>query len=299
MAGFFHFKVDIAAVAEKVNKTREVVEDTIAPALETLAAATHGFVVRYAQDKLQNNPYLLQEFFKDKEKNVRWQKVAKGIWVVELDESVSWIEEGLPARSMATTDWLLKPSKDGKWPKKAKDGSLYRPIPFTGFKSSGPAQINVPPGYETIIKNAMKQQGISMSGLVKDDAGQPKLGVIAKLNITPPGPQSQFPGMYSKPRSVEDAAKFGLRPHGGIFKLAGAAVIQRQVGIVTKGKNKGKGKFAKEVVMMRMVSSKHKAEGRWMYPEIKPLGAMQAGFDEANKQWAQILQQIETQLNRI
>jgi hypothetical protein len=77
---------------------------------------------------------------------------------------------------------------------------------------------------------------------------------------------------FSMPRSQEMAAKIGLQPHSGIHKLEGLVVTQRM------GKD---GKVVKEALTFRTISTKHEAEGRWYYPEQKPLKAFPAAYDFA------------------
>jgi hypothetical protein len=256
----FTFKVDAGKVADMLNQTRDIVERELLPAVEQLSISTHLFLLKHIKDKLKDD-YRLPIMMGQDDRNIRWVAVGTGLWVVEIDDSVKWIEEGRPPTSMATEDWLLKPSTkgSGKWPKRAKDGSLYRPIPFVHSRKPGTLPETNKPGYRTMVQNELARMKIPQ-GIERNPDNTPKVGVLHKLQIQPPGPQSQFPGMYSKPRSAADAALSGLAPHGGIFHLKNAMVIQRPVG--------KKGNVVKETVVFRMVSTKHAAEGRWMYPKV-------------------------------
>ena len=77
--------------------------------------------------------------------------------------------------------------------------------------------------------------------------------------------------------------KSGLKPHGGIFKLKGLMISQRMVGPKVK----------REALTMRVVSSKHQSEGRWMYPAIQPGKFMERAFRWATDEaWPQMLKDI-------
>jgi hypothetical protein len=300
----FDITVDTSAIAEKVNKTKEVVEQKLTPAMERLSISTHAFIINKANNELSD---FKRKFFlgvgeygkktlkqsssgagvDETAKNVRWVKVSNGIWVVEIDESAAWIEEGREPTSMATEDWLLKPGKA----KVAKDGSLYRAIPFK-ITEGGKEAHGTKPAYASIIKGAMKEQGIPIKKIERNEDGTPKLGIIHKLNIEgPQGGWEQFPGMHSRPRTAEESAMSGLKPHKGIFHLKGAVVVQR----MKPGK---KPKPVKETVVFRIVSSKHKLENRWMYPEVKPFNAIPAAYDYAKEQLDKIIKSIEEELAR-
>jgi hypothetical protein len=303
----FRFRVDVSQAAALMSRTREEIEDKVVNSVEMLSIAAHAYITnlantQFAQDDFKRQFYLgLGKYAKDASgestkddridqsaKNLRWIKVADGIWVVELDERAQWLEEGRAETFMG--EWLLKPGAKGV--KRAKDGSLYRAIPFkqTEGKADAPG---TKPLYPELIRKQAARQKISLTKIEKNADGSPKLGVLHKLDMKPTSTQAQSPDMYSKPRSIEDALKSGLKPHSGIYKLEGAVVTQRQV----KGRG-GKTKVKKETVVFRVISSKHKAEHRWFYPTVKPLNAFGQAYEWANKQWETIIKQIEMDLSR-
>jgi hypothetical protein len=123
-------------------------------------------------------------------------------------------------------------------------------------------------------------------------------------------PQSQAPDLFSKPRTPEGAKELnkklaelgqtGLKPHGGIFKLAGAVVSQRvkrnSKGEIQRDKKTGKAKVQKETVVFRVISSKHEHEGRWMYPRVDAFNSLQKTKEWADKEWINILKKLEESL---
>lgn len=298
----FRFRADVTEVARKLNTTREMIEDKVVSGVETLSIAAHAYIVNLANTKFANDNFKRQfylglgEHGKDASgtstrdprvdqtaKNLRWVKVTDGLWVVELDERAQWLEEGRPETFMG--EWLLKPGAKGV--KRAKDGSLYRAIPFkqTQGKADAPG---AKPGFAELIRKQAKKQKISLTKIEKNPDGSPKLGILHKLDMKANLSQEQAPDLYSRPRTAEEAMLTGLKPHGGIYKLEGAVVTQRKFG--------KKGKVKKETVVFRVISSKHKMENRWMYPQVMPSNFFGQAHEWAEKQWDNIVKQIETEL---
>ena len=310
----FRFRVDLDQAAGLLRRTRDEVEDKIVDGVEMLSIAAHGFIVnlanqRWADDDFKRQYYLgMGQYGKDATrqstrdpridqtaKNLTWNKIADGIWIVELDERAQWLEEGREETFMG--DWLLKPGAKGV--KRAKDGSLYRSIPFKQTEGKKDAQ-GAKPFFAELIRKQAKAQKLSLTKIESNPDGSPKLGVLHSLDVKPSLSQKQAPGLYSKPRSLEDAATTGLKPHSGIFKLEGAVIVQREKknsrGEVMKGKD-GKAKISRETVVFRTISSKHKMEHRWFYPRVEPFNGFAQAHEWANKQWENILKQIEQDLS--
>jgi hypothetical protein len=298
----FRFRVDTTDIASKLQRTREEIEDKVTSGVETLSIAAHAYIVNlanttWAADEFKRQFYLgVGKYGKDASgestkdpridqtvKNLRWNKITDGIWVVEIDERARWLEEGRAETFMG--EWLLKPGDKGV--KRAKDGSLYRAIPFkqTEGKADAPG---TKPMFAELIRKQAKKQKISLTKIEKNPDGSPKIGVLHKLDMSPTMSQSQSPGLYSRPRTEEEAAMSGLKPHGGIYKLQGAVVTQRKVGKKVK----------KETVVFRVISSKHKAENRWMYPQVEPANFLGKAYEYAEKEWVKILAGIEESFSR-
>lgn len=289
----FHFKVDVEEVAQKLGKTADVIQNKVAEAVQTLVVSTHAFVVHKAQTELDDYKKTILPGPPGEDgqpKNVKWRKIAERIWVVEIMPEAQWIEEGRPRTSMATDHWLLK----GPKVKTAADGSRYRAIPFTHAQMAGkdkPAMSTsegAKPGLAAMAKTAIKEAGISLKKIEKHPDGSPKLGILHKIPIESPGTQKQFPGLFSKPRTAEEAQKTGFKPHEGIFHLSGLMVTQRM--------NK-KGKVTREAITFRTVSSKHQLEGRWEYPAVTPFNALEAAYKYAEQEWEKMVQAMETEFN--
>ncbi len=318
-AALFRFKVDVSEIAEKLNTTRELIEDQVIHQVELLSIASHGYIMglakkEWANDDFKRNYYLgigqkdasgsssNNQAIDQTAKYLRWVKVTEGIWVVELDERARWLEEGRAETFMG--EWLLKPGAKGV--KRAKDGSLYRAIPFK--ETSGKKDTASHPALSQIVRDYAKQNKVNLTKVEKNADNSPKLGMIKKLDIRPHDAAGYAPGLiFSRPRTEEEARITGLKAHSGIFKLQGAAVFQNVYDkgqlVTNPAKAKKiaatkKGSVKKEVVVFRVISSKHKAENRWMYPEVKAVNFLQKAYDHATQQWDQIVKAIETTLGQ-
>ena len=274
----FTLKANVKEIADRLGQSTDSLAYRVIKEVEALSASTHAFVVRYANEKLKDRHRNL--FFGENNQNVRWNQVAPNIWVVEIDESVAWIEEGREPTSMATDKWLLKPGSKGL--KRAKDGSMYKVIPFTHARGAGGSMNSPNPEIASTIKKELKDKGINLRTLDRDDKGNVKLGVVSKLGINKS--RSSYPqSLFSEPRNNTTAKHLGLPSHHGHHFLKNAVVVQRQQG----------NKVSKEVVTFRVVSSKHQAEGRWMYPRVEPLNSIPEAHKYALNEWDKIVKTIE------
>lgn len=288
MPNDFRFSVNVEEVARKIGQTADVIQNKVSEAVERLVASTHAFVVHKAQSELGDFKRTILPGPPDGDgmpKNVKWKKIAERIWVVEIMPEAAWIEEGRPATSMATEQWLLKPGKT----KTAKDGSKYRAIPFTHGQFAGkdkPPHATsemTKPALAAIAKKAIKDAGVNLKRIEKHEDGSPKLGVLHKIPFDASHHQG-VPGFSSKARGPEDAKKTGFAEHGGIPYLSGLAVTQRI---------NAKGKVTREAVTFRMVSSKHALEGRWEYPAVPAFDSLGAAMKYANEEWEKIVTAME------
>lgn len=295
---WFRFQVNTDEISERLGVQLESIEGLIVDSVKKLSVQAHAFIIDKANKELHG--WKREQFLGTDEngnpKHVRWVPIAENIFVVEIDEAARWIEEGAPAKSMATEEWLLSPN--GKSPEKiktAKDGSKYRAIPFRQAQGKGKSANfkNPMPEVERHIKSALRQKGISLHKIEMDENGQPKIGIIHKLKIQDPGPKTKYlrqkggKDWYSAPRNAEMAKLTGLKPHSGIFYGKDAVVIQR------KGPRGG---IIKEAVTFRTVSTKHEAEGRWMYPATQPFNSIEAAYEWAQQEWEKTVQRLQESL---
>lgn len=282
----FDFKVNLDRVAVQLQQKRETIEGRITQEVRQLSVATHAHVVSTAQEKLTG---FKRDFFfggnKQGQPNVRWVEVSQGLWIVELDDSVQWIEEG---RESVFMDWLLK----GPGVKTAKDGSRYRSIPIGQSRGVGGKKPNKEPVLQVMIQGALKREGISLNKLDRDVGGEPKLGIVGKLDISIAHRTPDHDKFFSKPRTNETARRIGLEPHNGHFFLKNAVVMQREIN------DGGRKRVSKEVVTFRTISSKHEQEHRWFSPKVEALNSIPEAYAWAESQWEAILKGLEEEFNK-
>ena len=176
-----------------------------------------------------------------------FEKLGGNIWVVALDmKKAGWIEEGLKPGFM---EQLLH----GKSAKTNVDGGKYAIIPFQHNKK--PSE-QTPQAQEMMgqIKSFLKEKNIRTTKLEFNEDGSPKMGLLHRFNIDSAKPSSK--------------AKYPA--------LSGLAVYQR--------KNE-KGQIKKEIMTFRIITEKHKEEGRWFHPGVKAANIIDKSYFWAIGEW--------------
>ena len=167
--------------------------------------------------------------------------------------------------------------------------SKYTVIPFKhdlrGGSHEGDSALNAQARAAVQAARTPDNKRINLKAIEKNPDGTPRIGLLHKINVTPPFSQKQAPHLFSKPRSAEDAAKTGLQQHEGIYKLQGLAISQRMVG----------NKVKREAVTFRVASSKQASEDRWMAPAIAPGKFLERTVQWMSQEaWPQILQELQS-----
>lgn len=242
---------------------KPTVEREMKDAVRRLTTATHGHILEEAQNKLRSS----RQKFVDA---LSFEQVNDETWLIKLDPTAFFIEEGLPPNHEMIDDLLKqgRPNKgrDAGAPKgdikTAKDGSRYRVIPFQHNK--GPTQQTPKQTSLTdMVKSEMKSRGIPYGKIEKDVGGQPKTGLLHKFDVNTQ--KQKVPVSKS-----------------GISLLQGVRVYQ------TKVKDKqGKDTVKRGIFTFRIVSSKHKGTGKWVHPGVEARKFMDEGFSWAVKEWEQ------------
>jgi hypothetical protein len=256
----FYLNLDISELQDLLD-IDEVADAEMQRAAANLTAATKAKITELAQEKLHSrrNMYLsaLSHF-----------QLDETTWVVNLDASARWIDDGMDPHNMI--DDLLK----GKGVKRAKDGSAYKVIPFQlnkGKQDMTPAQQSL----LATVKKELASVGATPNGIENDSSGNPRQGLVRSLDIT------------KAPISTA-ALRIGRGPRGqvaqgptGIPLLKGVRVYQKEI----EGKDGAK-KMGRFVMTFRVVSSKHKQEGgRWDHPGTPPTNLMEEGLKWAMETW--------------
>jgi len=177
--------------------------------------------------------------------NVSFQQIEDNIWVVTLDEKALWIEEG---RKSGFMDELL----NGKSAKTNAKGEKYAVIPFEHSKNPS-EQSSKARELTNQIKTELKKQGVNYRKPEYNADGSPKLGLIKRFNV--------------------DSAK--LKPTDKNSPLQGVAIYQRMEG----------NKVKRDVMTFRVITERHREEGRWVHPGRPGDKLMDKAFDWAMQTW--------------
>ena len=235
----FKFEIDASSIASIGGEINQVMQETVDLAVKSLAASCYGKVVELAQENLHSslNKYLDALSFKE---------AGKGIWIISLDKSAMWIEEGKSAGEMI--DDLLKNGA-----KMSKSGHRYKVIPFSHFDIPQ----NMTPkamGFRDILKAELKARGIPFKKLETDSFGKPKLGLLHSLDIDSPRPSA--------------AADYPV--------FSGLNIAQ----------NKGAdGNIRRTATTFRVVSDSQKGSGKWLHPGVEAKHFFDKAFEEARNSW--------------
>lgn len=245
----------------------DVVEKELEDAARALTAATNGKLIELANQKLhtRRQPYI---------DAVSMFQLDEKTFVVNLDASARWIEDGMQEHEML--DNLLKSKKA----KRAKDGSTYVVVPFQQNKATRtPAQGSL----LATIKKEMASLGSAFPGgtiapnkLENGPNGKPKLGLIRSMDIkdAPVSTASLRIGRGPLGRVAQGAT-------GGIPLLKGVRVYQKEY----KDK-KGDTKVGRFVMTFRVASSKQKGGGKWRHPGLEATNLMDDALKWALETWS-------------
>lgn len=271
----FSVTLDLGPLLNLGQEIDDMSKKVMKDAGQKLTNMTYAHIVEEANKRLHSRRQMYVE-------GLSHAQVDDNTFVINLDAKVRWIDDGMPPHNMV--DDLLS----GKKAKTAKDGSKYAVIPFKhnkGPTQSTPAQKNL---LDT-IKKEMKERKISYGGIEKGEDGKPKTGLIHKFDIKDkPIKQNSSPGQGKGPIGKP------MQGPTGIPLLQGVRVYQREV----TGKD-GKKSIKKEIMTFRVVSSKHKGQGRWDHPGTEAVGIMDEAYEWAKKAWEKdIVPQLSEAMNK-
>jgi len=177
--------------------------------------------------------------------------IQEDCYVIELDQSALWIEEGVAEHNML--DDLLSSPKA----KHAKDGSMYLIVPFD--KSPGKGQTGTPAGQMdlvNVLKSEMKARKIPWANTERDDQGRPKIGRLHTFSVE------------DKPLKTQEGPNQGKGPIGSVKQGITGIPFLRNVNVYQHEKE---GKVTRSVMTFRIASSKHREQDRWNFPGLTPI----------------------------
>lgn len=231
------FSVNASVIAQEFGDLKEAVEQAITEGVQQVASMTMAKTQELASQGLNSTRHIYMDA-------LSFEEVEPGLWMVSLDESAMWIEEGKPAGSMVE-DLLRRNFKV------AKDGSRYRSIPFDQAKSPSRTPSNMR-GVVAQVKAELKSRGIPYKKIEYNKDGSPRVGRLHTINDI----QSARPS-----------------PRASYGALAGLTIYQRPT---------GSGSVRRDIMTFRTVSSKHKGS-KWIHPGLPPRRFMDQALEWAEK----------------
>lgn len=242
----FNIIINADEVAGQIGQKAEDIKRKLKQSVQGLAGAAHAKVLELAGEKLRS----LQSKYKDA---VSFEQVDDSLWVVTLDASARWIEDGHGAWSMY--DSLAKSSKA----KTSKEGNKYMAIPFEHSKKPSDQSVSAQ-RVTNHIRDFLKKEKVPYKKIEYNADGSPKLGLLHRFNT------DKSPGLLMKHPSSK--AKSPL--------LQGLAIYQR---------TDSEGKVKRDVMTFRMISEKTKGDGRWEYESRQGVDIFRQTHEWAKSAW--------------
>lgn len=220
------FDIDAESIVSSLKEFQNEIKEDLQKGIETLATETYAEVQRMANQELKT----LKEPFMN---SLDFQEVSPGVWVISVDQSGLWIEEGIEP------DTDMKPGLLKGGAKTSKEGNKYRAIPFKyGSQSSSQS---TPQSQEILgyLKQNLRKQGVPFKKIEKDSSGSPKLGKLHEFNFGNVG------------------GRWGAPGRGNTQRFAGLSIYQHKT---------PSGKVRRDVLVFRTVTSGPKSSGKWIHP---------------------------------
>lgn len=214
-------------------------------AMAALAAQTQKYIVEQANQKLHSTKDMYLE-------NLDRFQDDNGNWIISLDASVVWIDDGAPEWDMKP--FFLKSTKA----KTNKKGEKYLIVPFEHNKNKKNMNFSQR-DLLSAIKSELSSIGVDLNKIETNKSGTPKLGLVRSLDITNrPNKIGEGPGMGS--------GRLGDVRQGssGTPFLKGIRIYQNKV----KDK-KGNENIQKSVMTFRTVSENNKNINAWRHPAVE------------------------------
>jgi hypothetical protein len=216
------FTVNADEIAKEFGDLRNEVESAITKGVQQVASMTHAKTQELASQNLKGT----RQTYLDA---LHFEEIQKGIWIVSLDESALWLEEGKEAGSMLP-DLLRKNAKT------SKSGSRYKVIPFKHDKAPG----QVSPSSQMFVnqvKQELKTRKIPFKKLEFNADGSPRIGLLHSI------------------KDISSLKPSASASHGA---LSGLSIYQRQT---------PNGSVRRDIMTFRVASSNQEGQ-KWYHPGI-------------------------------
>ena len=226
----------------------ERAEEAAQVAAKSLAAAAHAKVVEEAHAKLHHRlPAFLSALRQEEE---------EGAYLIVLDKSAAWIEDGMQPHDMLA-DLLRSPKA-----KTSKSGTRYISIPFEHASTAPGGRPVAASHLADAIRHELRQRGLFATKIERDQAGQPLFGKLHTLRNVG-GPKAR------------DRSGLGK----GTPLLEGLNIYQHPAS--------NKAGATRSLVTYRTASSSQEGTGAWQHPGLEPAHVMEAAAEWAEKEWSE------------
>jgi hypothetical protein len=162
--------IDVSSIARQFGELKQEVEAELMQGVGQLASMIHARIAEEAHEKLHSS---LDTYMRALSGEV--EQVAPGVYMIGLEESAFWIEEGLPS-GFDMKPGLLRHAK--MFP----NGKRYNIIPMRYNKS--PSNMT---GYakkvSSSIQKELRKRGLSYKNVERDRDGNPKKGQLHEFDF--------------------------------------------------------------------------------------------------------------------
>lgn len=238
------FNIDANAIADQFKAFKLEVEQDLNKAVANLAAITDAKVKEMANQELHTS----RKEFMD---SLGFEEVSPGVWVISVDESGLFVEEGIDANKDMKPD-LLKENF-----KVSKDGSRYKAIPFdygAAPSTQSPSTMQI----VSYLKQQLKKEAVPFKKIERNTDGSPKVGKLHEFD-------------FGNPRGTMGGPGKGNTP-----VLNGLSIYQT----VTKT-----GNVRRDILTFRTVSSGPGSQGKWHHPGLEAKKFLDRALDWAMQEW--------------
>lgn len=220
----FKLSIDIDQLTAHLKEAKEEAQQALNEAVKSASAMTYAKAQELAAERLEQR-------LPNYRKALKYKELYQGLWVVELDESALWIEDGKKSGSMV--DDLLRNN-----PRISKKGHRYKVIPFEQGNSARAGENKNLGNIVKLLKQELKARNIPNKKIENNPDGTPKLGKLHSFNVASPKPTA---------KASTDA-------------LYGVNIYQTKT---------SRGRIRRDIMTFRIVTDDHKREGKWMHPGLE------------------------------
>jgi len=194
------------------------------------------------------------------------EKVGEDTYVVALDAKVRWIDDGQSSFDMITG--LLNTKKQNHTD---KHGNRYVIVPFEHGKGGVTRNTAAQQELVNTVREKLGDKGIPFAGIEKNADGSAKMGRLHTFNIE------------DAPRKLDAGPGQRRGPVGEVMQGNTGTPFLRGVTVYQSMDDKGKPQ--RSIITFRIVSEKHRSQGKWEHPGNAPVDILEEATKWAVETW--------------